>query len=126
MINKIILVGRLGKDPIVRYTQDGSMVTTFNLATGEQWKDKQGERVQKTEWHNIVSFKKLAEICGSYLTKGMLVYVEGKIQTRSWEKEGVKQYATEIVAKEMRMLEQRRKTEETFYEEPPAQDDVPF
>ncbi|MEA1971565.1 MAG: single-stranded DNA-binding protein, partial [Thermodesulfobacteriota bacterium] len=84
MVNKVILIGRLGADPEVRYTQDGTMVTNFNMATDEQWKDKSGERVQKTEWHRIVTFRKLAEICGSYLAKGRLVYIEGRLQTRAW------------------------------------------
>ena len=108
MVNKAILVGRLGKDPEVRYTPDGAMVTNFNLATDEQWKDKNGEKVQKTEWHRIVAFGKLAEICGNYLVKGKLIFVEGRIQTRSWEdKEGVKRYTTEIVANNMQMLDSK-------------------
>ncbi len=106
MINKVILVGRLGADPEVRYTADGAMVTTFRLATDEQWKDKSGERTQKTEWHRIVAFRKLAEICGSYLSKGRLVYVEGRLQTRAWEdKEGQKRFTTEIVASNMQILD---------------------
>jgi len=105
MINKAILVGRLGKDPDVRFTPDGMQVTNFTMATDEQWKDKNGEKVQKTEWHRIVTFNKLAEICGKYLVKGKLVYIEGRIQTRSWEdKEGVKRYTTEINASDMKML----------------------
>jgi single-strand DNA-binding protein len=108
MVNKAILVGRLGKDPEVRYLPDGTMVTNFNLATDEQWKDKAGEKVQKTEWHRIVTFGKLAEICGNYLVKGKLVFIEGKIQTRAWEdKEGVKRYSTEIVANDMKMLDSK-------------------
>ena len=108
MINKAILIGRLGKDPEVRYTPDGTMVTNFNLATDEQWKDKNGEKVQKTEWHRIVTFGKLAEICGNYLVKGKLVFIEGRIQTRSWEdKEGVKRFTTEIVASDMKMLDSK-------------------
>jgi len=108
MINKAILVGRLGKDPEVRYTQDGTMVTTFNLATDENWKDKAGEKNQRTEWHRIVTFGKLAEICGNYLVKGKLVYIEGRIQTRSWDdKDGVKRYTTEIVASDMKMLDSK-------------------
>jgi single-strand DNA-binding protein len=108
MVNKVILIGRLGKDPEVRYTPDGAMVTNFNLATDEQWKDKNGEKVQKTEWHRIVTFGKLAEICGNYLVKGKLIFVEGRIQTRSWEdKEGVKRYTTEIVANNMQMLDSK-------------------
>lgn len=111
MINKAILVGRLGKDPEVRYTPDGTMVTNFNLATDEQWKDKNGEKVQKTEWHRIVTFGKLAEICGNYLVKGKLVFIEGRIQTRNWEdKEGVKRYTTEIVANDMKMLDSKGQT----------------
>jgi single-strand DNA-binding protein len=125
MINKAILIGRLGKDPEVRYTPDGQMVTSFGLATDEQWKDKNGEKMQRTEWHKIVVFGKLAEICGNYLVKGKLVYLEGKLQTRSWEnKDGVKQYTTEIVANDMKMLGDKQKAEA----EPPQppQEDVPF
>ena len=108
MVNKVILIGRLGKDPDVRYTPDGTMVTNFNLATDEQWKDKNGEKVQKTEWHRIVTFGKLAEICGNYLVKGKLIFVEGRIQTRSWEdKDGVKRFTTEIVANNMQMLDSK-------------------
>lgn len=108
MVNKVILIGRLGKDPEVRYTPDGTMVTTFNLATDEQRKDKNGEKIQRTEWHKIVTWGKLAEICGNYLVKGKLVFVEGRIQTRSWEdKEGVKRYTTEIIASNMQMLDSK-------------------
>ncbi len=108
MVNKAILIGRLGKDPEVRYTPDGTMVTNFNLATDEQWKDKNGEKVQKTEWHRIVTFGKLAEICGNYLVKGKLIFVEGRIQTRSWEdKDGVKRFTTEIIANNMQMLDSK-------------------
>jgi len=108
MVNKAMLIGRLGKDPEVRYTPDGTMVTNFNLATDEQWKDKDGEKVQKTEWHRIVTFGKLAEICGNYLVKGKLIFVEGRIQTRSWEdKDGVKRFTTEIIASNMQMLDSK-------------------
>ncbi len=114
MINKAMLIGRLGKDPEVRYTPDGTMVTNFNLATDEQWKDKNGEKVQKTEWHRIVTFGKLAEICGNYLVKGKLVFVEGRIQTRSWEdKDGVKRFTTEIVASNMQMLDSKGQSKTT-------------
>jgi len=138
MINKAILVGRLGKDPEVRYTPDGMMVTNFTMATDEVWKDKNGEKAQKTEWHKIVTFGKLAEICGKYLVKGKLVYLEGRIQTRSWEdKEGVKKYTTEIVASNMQMLDSKgQKDSDAGREEPPLpnpgidgpmpDDDVPF
>ena len=138
MINKAILVGRLGKDPEVRYTPDGMMVTTFTLATDEQRKDKSGERVKTTEWHRIVTFGKLAEICGKYLTKGKLVFVEGRIRTQSWDdKEGNKRYTTEIIASDMRMLDSKggQKGADGSQEEPPLshpgngplpEDDVPF
>jgi len=108
MVNKVILIGRLGADPSVKYTQDGTMVTNFNLATDEQWKDKSGERVQKTEWHKIVAFGKLAETCSLYLKKGSLVYTEGSLQTRSWDdKDGNKRYTTEVVIRNMQMLEKK-------------------
>ena len=108
MINKAILIGRLGKDPEVKYLPDGTMVTTFRIATDEQWKDKNGEKVQRTEWHQIVTYRKLAEICGNYLVKGKLVFIEGRIQTRNWEdKEGVKRYTTEIIANDMKMLDSK-------------------
>ena len=138
MINKAILVGRLGADPEVRYTPDGAMVTNFRIATDEQWKDKNGEKVQKTEWHKIVAFGKLAEICGKYLVKGKLVYLEGRIQTRAWDdKEGTKRYTTEIVASNMQMLDSKgqRSADASPGEPPHAQsgadaplpeDDVPF
>ena len=138
MINKAILVGRLGADPEVRYTPDGAMVTNFRIATDEQWKDKNGEKVQKTEWHKIVAFGKLAEICGKYLVKGKLVYLEGRIQTRAWDdKEGTKRYTTEIVASNMQMLDSKgqRSADASPGELPHAQsgadapvseEDVPF
>jgi single-strand DNA-binding protein len=108
MINKAILIGRLGADPDVRYTPDGMMVTNFRIATDMQWKDKSGERVSRTEWHKIVTFGKLAEICNSYLSKGKLVFIEGRIQTRAWDdKDGVKRYTTEIVANDMKMLDSK-------------------
>ena len=104
-VNKVILVGRLGKDPELKYTQGGTAVVKFSLATDETWKDQSGERQQRTEWHNVVAWRKLAEICGQYLNKGKLVYIEGKLQTRSWDdKEGHKRYTTEVVADNMVML----------------------
>jgi len=135
MINKAILVGRLGADPEVRYTQDGTMVTSFRLATDEQWKDKDGEKTQRTEWHRIVTFRKLAEICGNYLSKGKLVYIEGRIQTRAWEdKDGVKRYTTEIIASNMQMLERKGQDVDqadnnrgsSFSGPDTVEDDVPF
>lgn len=137
MVNKVILVGRLGADPEVRYTPDGLMITNFNLATDEQRKDKSGEKIKTTEWHRIVTFGKLAEICGNYLAKGKMVYVEGRIRTSSWDdKEGVKHYKTEIIASDMRMLDSKGMAKERDNAEvpPPAasafgpmpDEDVPF
>jgi single-strand DNA-binding protein len=104
-VNKVILVGRLGKDPETRYMTNGEAVTNATLATSENWKDKSGEKQEKTEWHNIVFYRRLAEIAGEYLKKGSLVYIEGKLQTRKWQdKEGKDKYTTEIIANEMHML----------------------
>ena len=104
-VNKVILVGRLGKDPEVKFTQGGVAIARFSMATDETWKDQSGERQQRTEWHNIVAWRKLAEICGQYLTKGKLIYIEGRLQTRSWDdKEGNKRTTTEIQADTMVML----------------------
>lgn len=103
-VNKVILVGNLGKDPEVRYMPNGEAVANFSIATTENWKDKSGAKQEKTEWHNIVMYRKLAEIAGEYLKKGRPVYVEGRLQTRSWEKDGVKRYSTEIIADQMQML----------------------
>jgi len=138
MVNKVMLVGRLGKDPEVRYTPDGTMVATFTMATNEQWRDKNGEKVEKTEWHRIVTYRRLAEICGSYLSKGSLVYIEGRLQTRSWEdKDGNKRNTTEIVAQNMQMLDSKGKDSGESPKasgnrpfsptsEMPGDDDVPF
>ncbi|MFB3924604.1 MAG: single-stranded DNA-binding protein [Syntrophales bacterium] len=136
MVNKVILIGRLGADPEVRYTPDGTMVTSFRMATDEQWKSKAGEKTQRTEWHRIVTFRKLAEICGNYLAKGKLVYIEGRLQTRSWEdKDGIKRFTTEIVATGMQMLDskgQGKDQEGSWSDQVPpftgseSEDDVPF
>jgi len=105
MINKAILIGNLGADPEVRYTQSGTAVASFNVATTERWKGQDGQVQEQTEWHRIVAWAKLAEICGEYLHKGSRVYIEGKIQTRKWQdKDGADRYTTEIVAREMKML----------------------
>lgn len=103
-VNKVILVGRLGKDPETRYMTNGEAVTNATMATSENWKDKSGEKQEKTEWHNLVFYRKLAEIAGEYLKKGSQLYVEGKLQTRKWEKDGVTRYTTEIIVNEMTML----------------------
>lgn len=109
MINKVILVGRLGKDPEIRSTPGGTSVAKFTLATDERFTDKAGERQERTEWHNITAWGKLGEICGQYLKKGKLVYIEGSIRTDSWDdkESGQKKYRTEIVAKDMKMLDRR-------------------
>ena len=105
-VNKVILVGNLGKDPEVRYMPNGNAVANITLATTESWKDKQsGEQQEKTEWHRIVMFRRLGEIAGEYLKKGSQVYIEGKLQTRKWQdNSGNDRYTTEIVASEMQML----------------------
>ncbi len=105
-INKAILIGRLGNDPEVRYTPSGAAVANFNIATSEEWKDKDtGEKKERTEWHRIVAWRRLGELCGEYLSKGRQVYIEGRIQTRSWEdRDGNKRYTTEIVASDVQFL----------------------
>lgn len=105
-INKVILIGNLGRDPEMRYFQDGNAVANFPIATSETWQDREtGEKKEKTEWHRIVAYKRLAEICGQYLSKGRQVYVEGRLQTREWEdRDGNKRWTTEIVANTMQML----------------------
>jgi single-strand DNA-binding protein len=104
-VNKAILVGRLGRDPETRFTGGGQAVANFSVATDHSYKDRNGERQKKTEWHKIVAWGKLAEIVQKYLKKGSLIYIEGRIETREWQdKEGQKRYSTEIIANEMRML----------------------
>lgn len=104
-INKVILIGNLGKDPEVRYMPNGDAVTNITLATTETWKDKTGEKQEKTEWHRITFYRRLAEIAGEYLKKGRSVYVEGRLETRKWtDKTGADRYTTEIIANEMKML----------------------
>jgi single-strand DNA-binding protein len=108
-VNKVILIGNLGRDPETRYMPDGGAVTNISVATTDVWKDKQGEKQEKTEWHRVAFFGKLAEIAGEYLKKGSQVYVEGRLQTRKWQdKEGVDKYTTEIVADRMQMLGSRQ------------------
>jgi single-strand DNA-binding protein len=104
-VNKVILVGNLGKDPEVRYTPGGQAVANFTIATNDAWTDKSGQKQERTEWHRIVVWGKLAELCGEYLSKGRQVYVEGRLQTREWtNKEGAKQYTTEVVANQVVFL----------------------
>ncbi len=136
-VNKVILVGRLGADPEVRYTPSGVAVANFSIATSEEWKDKNtGEKKEQTEWHRIVVWRRLAEICGEYLHKGSQVYIEGRLQTRSWEdKDGNKRWTTEILALTMQMLGSPgdsmggSQTKGDYPEEPPQnlpEDDIPF
>ena len=139
-INKVILIGRLGSDPEVRYTPSGVAVANFNIATSEEWKDKDsGEKKERTEWHRIVAWRRLGEICGEYLSKGKQVYIEGRLQTRDWEdRDGNKRYTTEIVASDVQFLGARdssesarpRSTGSTDFQGGPAQgpadDDIPF
>lgn len=140
-VNKVILIGRLGKDPEVRSIPSGTTLARFSIATDEKFTDKSGEKQERTEWHNIVAWAKLAEICGQYLKKGKLVYIEGSLRTDSWDDKetGVKKYRTEIVAQNMQMLDRRGdeegggsysqgspKTTGATVMESPEEDDVPF
>ena len=107
-LNKVMLIGRLGKDPEIRYTQDGSPVANFSLATSDFWTDKSGTRQERTEWHNIVAWRKLADLSKRYLSKGRQVYVEGRLQTREWDdRDGNKRRTTEIVASQMVLIGSR-------------------
>ena len=138
-INKAIIIGNLGRDPEIRYFPDGTAVANFTIATTESWTDKQsGEKKERTEWHRIVAFRRLAEICGEYLHKGKQVYIEGKLQTREWEdKDGNRRWTTEIVTERMQMLGSRSERSaapppdggDPFDKMPPddvPDDDVPF
>ena len=132
-LNKAMLIGNLGRDPEIRYTQDGKAITSFSIATTDKWKDKSsGENREKTEWHRIVAFDRLGEICGEYLSKGKQVYIEGKLSTRSWEKDGVTRYATEIIATAMQMLGGKesnpteKECEQSAGAGSPPDDNIPF
>jgi single-strand DNA-binding protein len=154
-LNKVTLIGRLGRDPEVRFTGSGRAVATFTLATSERWKDQEGNDQERTEWHRIVAWGRLGEICGEYLSKGRQIYVEGRIQTRDWEdQEGNRRTTTEIIARDMIMLggggssddrDQGRSTQpsrdtgrgreektsrggsdDRSYHPPPPEDDIPF
>ena len=108
-VNKVIIIGNLGRDPETRYMPDGGAITNISVATTDTWKDKNGEKQEKTEWHRVAFFGKLAEIAGEYLKKGSQVYVEGRLQTRKWQdKDGQDKYTTEIVANQMQMLGSRQ------------------
>ena len=139
-VNKVILIGRLGADPEVRYTNTGTAVANFNMATSVNFTDKNGRKTEKTEWHRIVAFGKLGEICGEYLAKGKQIYIEGRLQTREWEdRDGNKRRTTEIVAGTMQMLGARGQESgygggsqsggnsyDDFKPPTPPDDDIPF
>ena len=107
-VNKVVLIGNLGNDPETKQTGSGTAVCNFSVATGEAWKDQSGQLQERTEWHRICAFGKLAEICGKYLRKGSKVYIEGSLRTSTYEKNGEKRYSTDIVANEMQMLDGKR------------------
>jgi single-strand DNA-binding protein len=142
MLNKVMLIGNLGKDPVVKPVGD-TKVCNFSLATSESYKDKQGNKIDKTEWHNIVIWGNLADVCGKYLKKGSKVYLEGKIATRSYEQDGVTKYTTEVICDSMKMLDGKNDSNSTTQSQtqtqqettnyPPAElpntadaDDLPF
>jgi single-strand DNA-binding protein len=135
-LNKVMLIGNLGKDPEVRYTASGQAVASFSLATSEKFKNKNGEFEERTEWHRVTLWARLAEIAGEYLSKGKTVYIEGRLQTREYEKDGIKRYTTEIVGEKMQMLSPKGESRSAGppaasnggnREEPPFQDDdIPF
>lgn len=127
-VNKAIIVGNLGRDPEVKYTPSGTAVTNFSVATTDRWRDKDGNNQERTEWHRVVAFDKLGEVCGEYLAKGRAVYVEGNIRTRSWDdREGNKRYTTEIVARTVQFLSPRGEGERRGSGgAPPAEDDYNY
>jgi single-strand DNA-binding protein len=132
-INKVLILGRLGQDPSSRFTPNGDCVCNFSIATSETWKDRQtGEKKETTTWHNIVAWRQLGELCGKYLAKGSQCFVEGKLQTRSYEKDGVKRTVTEIVANDVQFLGGKTERQEPArYPDPPAPsvsdtDEIPF
>ena len=140
-VNRVILVGRIGQDPEVRYTNNQSAVVTLSLATSESWKDKNtGEREERTEWHRVVCFNKLAEIAGQYVKKGSQIYIEGSLKTRKWaDNQGQDRYTTEVMASNLQMLDSRQQSQDMATSQAPVQtsspqsqqessfeDDIPF
>ena len=132
-VNKVILIGNLGADPELRYTESGTPVASFTMATTEKWKDKSGTEQSQTEWHNIVAWRRSAEIASEYLSKGRSVYIEGKLQTKSWEKDGIKRYKSEVVADRLVLLGGKSENNNSNTQpKPPAEptsnyeDDLPF
>ena len=126
-MQKVIIIGRLGADPEVKYLQDGTAVANFTVATSERWKSKSGEKQERTEWHKCSVFGRLAEVCSEYLKKGSLAYFEGKLQTRSWEgNDGIKRYVTEIKVSEMEMLGSRQESRQDAKGYEPDDSEIPF
>ena len=130
-VNKVILIGNLGRDPELRYTSGGTPVANFSVATTERWRNQEGEMQEHTEWHNIVAWRRLAEVAGEYLKKGSRIYLEGKIRTRTWEQEGQKRYRTEIMLDNMLMLDARGEPgqpagDSGFEPDQISDDDIPF
>ena len=126
-VNKAIILGNLGRDPEVRYTPDGKAVTNFSVATTEKWRDRDGNSQERTEWHRVVVFDRLGEVCGEYLSKGSSVYVEGYLRTRSWEdREGNKRYTTEIVGRTVQFLSARGESGRQGGGAPSAEDDFSY
>jgi single-strand DNA-binding protein len=126
-LNKVMIIGRLGRDPEMRYTPSGKPVTTFSVATHRSWNTSEGERRTETEWFNVVAWGNLAEICKEYLDKNRLVYIEGRLQTRHWDgAEGIKHTSVEIVANEMIMLDERRDNEQSPDTASNEEDEFPF
>jgi single-strand DNA-binding protein len=128
MVNQVILIGNLGTDPEQRQAASGTAVTNFSVATSSRWKNADGQQQEETEWHRVVAFGRLAEICGQYLVKGSKVYIEGRLQTNKWEdKDGNTRYTTEIIARSMKMLDSQSKCDEhSTMTVPVAMEDVPF
>lgn len=125
-INKVILVGNVGQDPETRYMPNGNAVTNISIATSETWKDKNtGEQQERTEWHRVTFYQRLAEIVAEYVKKGSKLYVEGRLQTRSWEQDGVKKYATDIIANEMQMLDSRGSSGDNYAPSPNQSQSAP-
>jgi len=123
-INKVIIVGNLGQDPEIKYTAGGAAVTTLNIATSDSWKDKDsGMDQERTEWHRVVLWRRLAEIAGEYLKKGSKVYIEGQLQTRKWEQEGQTRYTTEIIARDMQFLDSRGSSNASSTQKNPEMND---
>lgn len=125
-MNKVILIGRLGSNPELRYTANGTAVARLSLATSEAYTDKDGNRQELTEWHKVIAWRKLAEICGQYLTKGRLVYLEGRLRTQNWEQDGTKRSATVIEAREMQIMDAAKAKPGPEEDNAPPLDDLPF